>query len=366
MNNLATSAHPSAGVLIRIAVESDLEPMGRIFDTLLERGDTYVLEASADPGFCRSYWLGPGVRSFVAIHGGRVVGMYKLVPNQSGRGAHVANASFMVDPGLHGAGIGSRLGQHCLEQASLAGYLAMQFNFVVSTNERAVALWRKLGFAIVGTLPGAFRHAQLGYVDAYVMFRKLDAADYGAAVKERGSIVIAETERLLIRTATTADAQFYFRLVNDPSWLANIGDRGIHSEEEARAALERGPCRLQQTLGFSSYLLERKSDGVAVGMCGLFKRDSLPDLDIGYALLPEFAGQGYAYEAASAVMAYARAELGLTRLLGVTLPDNARSWQLLTRLGMVLEGTIPSLAHKGDARLYAVNCRPHGNDSGER
>jgi RimJ/RimL family protein N-acetyltransferase len=352
-----------ADVVIRIAVESDLAAMGSIFDTVLERGDTYVLEAGDDPGFCRSYWLGPGVRSFVAIHAGRVAGMYKLVPNQTGRGAHVANASFMVDPGMQGAGIGLRLGQHCLEQASLAGYLAMQFNFVVSTNERAVALWRKLGFAIAGTLPGAFRHAQLGYVDSYVMFRTLDAVDSGAVVAEQGSIVLAQTERLLVRTMTTADAPFYLELLNTPGWLDNIGDRNVHSLEDARAALERGPCLLQRTLGLSSYLLQRKSDGAAIGICGLFKRDGLPDVDIGYALLPDFSGQGYAYEAAAAVMAYARDTLGLSRLLGVVLPENVRSWQLLAKLGMVSQGTI-AWAHKGESKLYCIDLRAEARRPG--
>ena len=108
---------------------------------------------------------------------GRVVGMYKIVPNQPGLGAHVANASFMVAPGFHGKGAGRHLGLHCLREARRMGFRAMQFNFVVSTNSAAVALWRSLGFAIVGTLPGAFEHSALGYVDAYVMFRSLEGPE---------------------------------------------------------------------------------------------------------------------------------------------------------------------------------------------
>ena len=106
--------------------------------------------------------------------GGRVVGMYKLIANQRDLGSHVANASFMVSPTYAGRGVGRQLGLHCLREAARAGYRAMQFNFVVSTNTAAVALWQKLGFAIVGTLPKAFRHQSLGYVDAYVMHRFLD------------------------------------------------------------------------------------------------------------------------------------------------------------------------------------------------
>ena len=110
----------------------------------------------------------------VAEDEARVVGMYKLVPNQPGLGSHVANASFMVAPGSSGKGAGRQMGLHCLDEARRRGFRAMQFNFVVSTNARAVALWQSLGFAIVGTLPGAFRHRDLGYVDAYVMYRPLE------------------------------------------------------------------------------------------------------------------------------------------------------------------------------------------------
>jgi ribosomal protein S18 acetylase RimI-like enzyme len=114
------------------------------------------------------------VISWVADLDGRIAGMYKIVPNQPDLGAHVANASFMVGSAFSGKGVGRKLGLHCLREARLRGFRAMQFNLVVSTNSAAVGLWRSLGFAIVGTLPGAFRHRELGYVDAYVMFRSLD------------------------------------------------------------------------------------------------------------------------------------------------------------------------------------------------
>ncbi len=102
-----------------------------------------------------------------------MVGTYTLRPNAIGLGSHVANAAFMVSPEARGAGVGKRMGEHALAEARRLGFRAMQFNFVVSTNEPAVRLWRKLGFEIVGTLPGAFRHARLGFVDAYVMFQTL-------------------------------------------------------------------------------------------------------------------------------------------------------------------------------------------------
>jgi len=119
------------------------------------------------------YWFGAGIITYVA-EGDRIDGMYKLTPNQRDLGSHVANASFMVAPTSHGRGIGKAMGWHCLKEAKNLGYLALQFNFVVSTNQVAIALWQKLGFAIVGTLPKAFNHQKLGYVDAYVMYRFLD------------------------------------------------------------------------------------------------------------------------------------------------------------------------------------------------
>jgi GNAT superfamily N-acetyltransferase len=136
-------------------------------------GDTYLFAADTSEHEALAYFLGPGITCFVAEDEERVVGMYKLIPNRIGLGSHVSNASFMVDPSAHGRGIGRALGEHCLDEARRQGYDAMQFNFVVSTNTAGVALWKKLGFEIIGTLPKAFEHATLGKVDAYVMHRFL-------------------------------------------------------------------------------------------------------------------------------------------------------------------------------------------------
>lgn len=161
---------------IRRANEDDFEGLWPIFQAVVSRADTYVFAPEATRADAFDYWFGPGVVSFVAEIDGRIAGMYKLIPNQRDLGAHVANASFMVGSDVRGQGVGEALGRHCLEEARKAGFRAMQFNFVVSTNAGAVALWKKLGFEIVGTLPEAFRHRTLGYVDAYVMYRFLDAA----------------------------------------------------------------------------------------------------------------------------------------------------------------------------------------------
>lgn len=158
---------------IRLAVESDFGAMWPIFQQVVSDEATYVFASDTPYEDALAYWFGPGVVSYVAEDEGQIVGMYKLIPNQRDLGNHVANASFMVSSGHSGKGIGQKLGLHCLQEAKKAGYEAMQFNFVVSTNQAAVALWQKLGFSIVGTLPKVFRHQKLGYVDAYVMHRFL-------------------------------------------------------------------------------------------------------------------------------------------------------------------------------------------------
>ena len=159
---------------MRKAEEADLERIWEIFQRVVARGDSYVFPPDASLDEARAYWLSADFKTFVAILDDAVVGMYKLRPNNIGLGAHVSNASFMVDPDCQGRGIGKAMGLHCLEEARRDGYLAMQFNFVVSTNTPAVKLWQQLGFEIVGTLPKAFQHAELGLVDAYVMYRFLE------------------------------------------------------------------------------------------------------------------------------------------------------------------------------------------------
>lgn len=162
--------------MIRAASAADRDAIWRIFHAVVRSGDTYAF----DPGIARddalAYWLQPSHRCFVAEHDGAVSGTYILRVNQPGPGAHVANAGFMVAPEARGLGVGRAMGEHALAEAARLGFRAMQFNFVVSTNEPALRLWRELGFRVVGTLPGAFRHPAAGYVDAYVMFRELDPA----------------------------------------------------------------------------------------------------------------------------------------------------------------------------------------------
>ena len=163
----------NAIMIIRPATAADAEAIWQIFKAVVAGGDTYVFAPDTPRQEALDYYLGARVRSWVAEDDGVVVGMYKLVPNRRDLGSHVANASFMVAPSAHGRGIGRAMGEHCLNEARRAGYQAMQFNFVVSTNKGAVHLWQALGFRILATQPKAFRHSTLGDVDAYVMHRFL-------------------------------------------------------------------------------------------------------------------------------------------------------------------------------------------------
>lgn len=147
--------------------------MWEIIRQIAAAGNTYFLEPDVSESAAKEYWMGPGLSAYVAEDAGEIVGTYTLKANQRGLGSHVANAGYMVRPGFDGRGIGFRLGEHSLAQARAAGFHAMQFNAVVSTNQRAIALWQRLGFSIVGTVPKAFRHVELGLVDLHIMYRFL-------------------------------------------------------------------------------------------------------------------------------------------------------------------------------------------------
>jgi L-amino acid N-acyltransferase YncA len=160
-------------LLIRPAKAADRPAILAILEPTIRAGETYALPADMSDADALAYWMGPGREVFVAEADRRVVGTYFLRANQLGGGEHVANCAYITDTALRGRGIARRLAEHSLEEARRRGFLAMQFNFVVASNEAAVHLWQSLGFEAVGRLPGAFRHPRLGLVDALVMFRKL-------------------------------------------------------------------------------------------------------------------------------------------------------------------------------------------------
>lgn len=161
---------------IRVAEDRDRDAIWEIFRATIAPGDAFVYDPATPREEAMAYWFASGTRTYVAEVAGEIVGSYILRPNRPGLGNHVSNAGFMVSPQARGHGVGRAMGEHAMEEARRLGYRAMQFNFVISTNESAVHLWQALGFKIVGTLPGAFRHSKKGFVDAYVMFRLLEPA----------------------------------------------------------------------------------------------------------------------------------------------------------------------------------------------
>ncbi|WP_210493923.1 GNAT family N-acetyltransferase [Patulibacter sp. SYSU D01012] len=166
---------------IRPYAPGDADALWRILHAVFATGETYAYPPDLPREEALTGWTAPPARAWVAERDGAVVGSSRVMPNQPGQGAHVANGSFVVDPAAAGGGIGRALGVHALRAAAELGYRAMQFNLVVSTNRRAIALWESLGFATVGRLPGAFRLRGEEEVDALVMYRRLDAPAPGGA-----------------------------------------------------------------------------------------------------------------------------------------------------------------------------------------
>ena len=158
---------------IRPASEDDADAIWRIIKPIIRAGETYALPRVMQREDALAYWFSRDHEVFVAQDGGEIVGTYYLRPNQQGGGAHVANCAYMTAPYASGRGVGRAMAAHSLDHAKARGFRAMQFNFVVASNERAVRLWQELGFQVVGRIPAAFRHPTLGPVDALVMHRRL-------------------------------------------------------------------------------------------------------------------------------------------------------------------------------------------------
>ncbi len=159
--------------MIRPATPEDREAIWRIMEPIIRAGETYALQRDMSRDDALAHWFAPDRSVFVAEEGGEIVGTYYLRANRPGPGAHVANAGFMVSDKVGGKGVGQALCEHALAAATVQGFSAMQFNFVVASNGRAVQLWQRMGFAEIGRAPDAFQHPRLGLVDALVMYRKL-------------------------------------------------------------------------------------------------------------------------------------------------------------------------------------------------
>jgi ribosomal protein S18 acetylase RimI-like enzyme len=163
----------SAPIQIRQLGAAEFEHVWPVFQEVIAGGDTYPYPADLALEQARVMWTTAPAQCFIAESGGEVLGCYRIAPNMPGRGDHVANGSYMVASAARGRGLGASLCEHSLEQARRSGFTAMQFNMVVSTNESAVRLWQRMGFDIIGRVPGAFRHAVHGPTDTYVMHRML-------------------------------------------------------------------------------------------------------------------------------------------------------------------------------------------------
>lgn len=160
-----------------------------------------------------------------------------------------------------------------------------------------------------------------------------------------------QTHRLLLRRLDADDACFILQLVNDPAWLEYIGDKGVRTLQDAQAYIRNGPMAMYAAHGFGLYLAETR-DGIPAGICGLLKRDTLDDVDIGFAFLPAFRGQGLAFEAAAATLAYAHDELGLARVVAIASPGNHASIALLEKLGFVFERQLRIGEDTHEVKLY--------------
>ena len=166
---------------------------------------------------------------------------------------------------------------------------------------------------------------------------------------------ILETERLILQQASTDDAEFILALLNEPSFIHNIGDRGVRTLDEARDYIINRMVASYENFGFGMYLVILKGTGIPTGLCGLVKRDGLDDVDIGYAFLPQYWSKGYATESALAVKEYAKDTVGLERLVGITAPKNQGSIQVLEKIGLEFEKMVRLSEDDIELKLYATD-----------
>lgn len=158
---------------IRLATQSDYNAVWEIFSRVIQSEDTYVFSADTPKTDLAKYWFAPYMRTYVVEDQGQIVGTYIQKPNQIDLGSHVANCSYMVHPEAQSRGIGKRMCQHSIDEAKRFGFVAIQFNIVLSTNTAAVGLWKSFGFDIIGTTPKGFYSEKLGYIDTYIMYKSL-------------------------------------------------------------------------------------------------------------------------------------------------------------------------------------------------
>jgi RimJ/RimL family protein N-acetyltransferase len=168
-------------------------------------------------------------------------------------------------------------------------------------------------------------------------------------------MVVSETPRLTLRRMDTRDTRFMVTLLNEPSFIRNIGDRGVRTTADAESYITAGPLASYARFGFGLYVVELNTTGSPIGICGLLKRDTLPDVDIGFAFLPDFWSQGYAIESASAVKEHARQDVGLRRLVAIVDPVNAASIRVLGKLGFTFERMLRLADDEKELKLFGCD-----------
>ena len=248
-------------------------------------------------------------------------------------------AHLWVAETARGAGTGRRLIMAAQKEAVARGCDHVHcdtFEF------QALPFYQKLGFEVFGRL----EDYPPGYTRFYLQKRNL----IGSAASARNAVL--QTERLLLRRMTPDDAEFMLETLNEPLYIQNVADRGVRTISDAMDYIRTKIMPSYEQCGFGFYVVELKKTREPIGVCGMVKRETMEDVDIGYSLLERFSGNGYAFEAAAAVMEYGRKVHGLRRIVGITAPDNHRSSRLLEKLGLRFEKMIQLPTFSGPSRLF--------------
>lgn len=244
-----------------------------------------------------------------------------------------AEIGFTLHPDFWGKGLVSEAAKAVIE----FGFEKMEANIIeagcMTGNEASIHLLQKQGFVKIG---------------------KEDKYEILALCRPPLGQFLLETERLKLREITPDDAQFLYDLLNSPGWIANIGDRKVHNLDDARKYIIHRLFSAYRKFGFGFWVMEQKADGMPVGIAGLVKRDFLEDVDIGYALLPDFYGQGYAVEAAEAVLDFAKRKLALPRLAAILIESNKPSQRVAEKIGLRFERKFTAPGEEEELMLYGV------------
>jgi RimJ/RimL family protein N-acetyltransferase len=304
----------------------DRDGMARKFPGRLPDVAAFALRATAQlydaVGF-REPWVG-----YLAAEGGHAVGTCSFkAPPSAGR----VEIAYFTFPGFEGRGIATAMAQRLTDLALDAEPGITVAAQTLPAPNASNAILRKLGFRLVGTA-----------VD-----------DEAGEAWEWKLPIVLRTPRLTLRRMSEDDAEFIIGLLNDAAFVRYIGDKGVRTVEDARKYILSGPVASYERFGFGLYLVEMRETGEPVGMCGLLKRDTLEDVDIGFAFLPQHRAKGIAVESASAVMRHARRALGLKRIVAITSQDNDASGSVLRKIGFRYERLVKLPHDENELKLFA-------------